>query len=149
LQKFDMDLLIKEIADEFDTMSGQHIEYHANGQLMIVADRDKIGHVINNLMSNAIKYSGLGSRIIVKCTVVNNEQVFSITDEGVGVNQEDLPKLFDRYYRVQAAQASNVSGFGIGLYLSAEIIERHGGKIWAESEVGIGSTFYFSLPLSA
>ena len=149
LQKFDMDLLIKEIADEFDTMSGQHIEYHANGQLMIVADRDKIGHVINNLMSNAIKYSGVGSRIIVKCTVVNNEQVFSITDEGVGVNQEDLPKLFDRYYRVQAAQASNVSGFGIGLYLSAEIIERHGGKIWAESEVGIGSTFYFSLPLSA
>jgi len=73
--------------------------------------------------------------------------LFSIQDQGIGVNSQDLPKLFDRYYRVQGSQSTTISGFGIGLYLSAEIIERHGGRIWAESEPGIGSTFHFSLPV--
>jgi signal transduction histidine kinase len=68
----------------------------------------------------------------------------SVSDNGGGIRQEDLSRIFERYYRVQGND--NVSGFGIGLYLCAEIIERHQGKIWAESAVGIGSTFLFSIP---
>ena len=71
----------------------------------------------------------------------------SIEDEGMGINAYDLDKLFDRFYRVNNKHAQNISGFGIGLYLCAEIIQRHNGKIWVESEVGKGSKFYFSLPV--
>jgi signal transduction histidine kinase len=66
----------------------------------------------------------------------------------MGIKPEDLDKIFDRYYRVETNHTRHISGFGIGLYLSSEIIERHGGKVWAESESGKGSTFYFSLPLA-
>lgn len=149
IQKFNMDTLIREITDEFiSTTSGHHIEYHGAQVDMLNADRDKIGHVINNLISNAIKYSGSSSLIRISCNSQEGKILFSIKDQGIGVNSQDLPKLFDRYYRVQGSQSTSVSGFGIGLYLSAEIIERHGGRIWAESEPGLGSTFYFSLPLT-
>jgi len=73
--------------------------------------------------------------------------VVSIKDEGMGIKRDDLTKIFDRYYRVQTNNTQHIAGFGIGLYLSAEIIHRHGGEIWAESESGVGSIFYFSLPL--
>lgn len=149
VQQFDINLLITEIVDEFTaTTSGHLIEYYTPQPNMVNADRDKVGHVINNLISNAIKYSGSSSQVNISCTIKGDIMVFSIKDQGIGVNSQDLPKLFDRYYRVQGSQSSSVSGFGIGLYLSAEIIERHGGKIWAESEPGLGSTFYFSLPIS-
>ena len=65
----------------------------------------------------------------------------------MGIPKEDLPKLFERFYRVESSQMATVSGFGIGLYLSSEIVARHNGKIWVESEIGEGSTFYFSIPL--
>lgn len=65
----------------------------------------------------------------------------------MGINAGDLDKIFNRYYRVEVAQTRHIAGFGIGLYLSSEIIQRHGGKVWADSEPGAGSTFYFSLPL--
>ena len=69
-----------------------------------------------------------------------------VKDEGMGIKPENLAKLFERYYRVE--QESKITGFGIGLYLSAEIIEAHGGRIWADSEYRTGSTFYFELPAS-
>ena len=72
----------------------------------------------------------------------------SVRDEGIGVNDNDIEKLFDRYYRVENKLTKTISGFGIGLYLSAEIIQRHEGKIWVESIPGKGSIFYFSLPLN-
>jgi two-component system sensor histidine kinase VicK len=71
-----------------------------------------------------------------------------VTDEGLGIRPEDQPRLFDRFYRVESNHTRHISGFGIGLYLSAEIVERHGGKIGVESQSGIGSTFYFTLPLN-
>jgi two-component system sensor histidine kinase VicK len=148
VHQFDIEQLIAEIGEEFrTTTSNREILYDSTGPLFVIADKDKIGHVINNLISNAIKYSDSSSQINIKCKVVADQVVFSIQDQGIGVNSEDLPRLFDRYYRVHGTQTTNVSGFGIGLYLSAEIVERHGGKIWAESEMGVGSTFYFSLPL--
>ena len=148
VQVFDMDLLIKEIVEEFTATTSGHLIKYTGEQLNVVqADKDKIGHVVNNLISNAIKYSGSSSLIKISCNSQEGEMLFSIQDQGIGVNSQDLPKLFDRYYRVQGSQSTTISGFGIGLYLSAEIIERHGGRIWAESEPGIGSTFHFSLPV--
>jgi two-component system sensor histidine kinase VicK len=71
----------------------------------------------------------------------------SIRDQGIGIRTNDIAKLFERYYRVENINAKHISGFGIGLYLSAEIIQRHNGQIWVESEPENGSTFYFNLPL--
>jgi signal transduction histidine kinase len=107
---------------------------------------DKIGQVINNFISNAVKYSKAGSTIQVSCITTNGVAQVSVSDEGIGIRGQDLQQLFERYYRVE--NNNNISGFGIGLYLCAEIISRHNGKIWVESELEKGSTFYFSLPLA-
>ena len=111
----------------------------------VYADRDKIGNAISNLIHNATKYGKPGGRIEVKCESKNDYIHISVSDEGIGISSEHLQKLFDRFYRVE--NGSNISGFGIGLYLSAEIIQRHDGKIWAESELGKGSTFHFTIPV--
>lgn len=148
LQQFDMVNLASEIVEEFtETLSSHQIIFEHNGQVLVEADRDKIGHVMNNLISNAIKYSSGEQPIHVVCKVEENSALFFVKDQGIGVNKEDLARLFDRYYRVQGTQVITVSGFGIGLYLSAEIIKRHNGTIWVESEIGKGSTFKFKIPL--
>ena len=115
--------------------------------IIVHADRDKIGSVISNLLSNAIKYSKTEITISVKCLPGNNFARVSVQDNGVGIMPQDLPKLFERFYRVENKSTQNISGFGIGLYVSAEIIAHHHGEIWAESEIGKGSTFHFTLPL--
>jgi two-component system, OmpR family, sensor histidine kinase VicK len=104
--------------------------------------------VVANFLSNAIKYSPRGKHIEVECQLAGKFVQVSVKDEGMGIKAQDLPRVFDRYYRVETNHTRNISGFGIGLYLCAEIIKHHGGKIWVESESGVGSTFYFSLPLA-
>ncbi|WP_424289586.1 PAS domain S-box protein [Daejeonella sp.] len=147
--KFNFEDLIQEIVAETDlTVSSHRITVDACDSVELNADREKIGTVITNLISNAVKYSRLGTEIILNCKVEGNRVFFSVRDQGVGIKNEDQLRLFDRYFRAESTSAPYISGFGIGLYLSAEIIERHDGKIWVESEFGKGSTFYFSLPLS-
>ncbi|HEY0175835.1 MAG TPA: ATP-binding protein, partial [Pedobacter sp.] len=87
--------------------------------------------------------------IEIQCRSIGDTVQVSVKDEGMGIKPQDREKLFERYYRVENNHTQHISGFGIGLYLSSEIIHRHGGRIWIESEPGIGSTFFFSLPLSA
>jgi two-component system CheB/CheR fusion protein len=148
-QIFEIDLMASELIDEIIHANTTHnINVAADCGLSIHADRDKIGQVITNLLSNAIKYSATGTKIDVYCKKEKEELQISIKDEGMGVKSEDLEKLFDRYFRIDNVKTKTISGFGIGLYLCAEIIHSHGGKIWAESEVGNGSTFCFSLPLA-
>jgi two-component system sensor histidine kinase VicK len=115
-------------------------------KVTVQADRDKIGNVISNLLSNAVKYAPGGKRVGVSCVTQENFVQISIEDEGMGIASEHLDQLFHRFYRVQPNN-DNISGFGIGLYLSAEIIRRHNGRIWAESVPGAGSVFHFTLPL--
>ncbi|WP_205411360.1 ATP-binding protein [Mucilaginibacter pineti] len=142
---FDINTLIEEMIEETELhMTLHRIAFHPGLNVELTADRDKIGSVLSNLLGNAIKYSPDGTPIVVSTEIDNNEFTVSIKDEGFGIKQADQEKLFDRYYRV--ANYQNISGFGIGLYLSAEIIESHYGKIWVESELGKGSTFKFSLP---
>lgn len=145
-QHFYLDQLIKDIIDENTLTAPNHtILLQPCKPVKVYADQEKIGAVISNLLSNAIKYSPKGKNIMFNCKLVNDEVEVSLKDEGIGINQTDLSKLFNRYYRVESKHTQHISGFGIGLYLSAEIIHRHNGKIWAESEIGKGSTFYFSI----
>ena len=143
---FDLqDLIVEIVADMEHQQSSHRILYGQCRGITVFADKDKIGNVLSNLLSNAIKYSNDRSEVLLKCTIVGNMARVSVADQGQGLKPGDLKKVFERYYRVHGN--SNISGFGIGLYLSAEIIERHGGKIWAESEFGKGSSFYFEIPL--
>jgi len=147
LEAFDFSKLIQDTKEEFRATITSHLFHFEDVPPVVVqADREKIGQVINNLISNAIKYSPSGSTISIKCIVQNGSIEVSVTDQGMGIKQEDIAKVFERYFRVEGAQMFSISGFGIGLYLSAEIIHRHHGKIWVESEFGRGSTFYFKLP---
>ncbi|RWY51260.1 PAS domain-containing sensor histidine kinase [Mucilaginibacter gilvus] len=148
-QEINLEHLLEETISEIElTVSSHEIHFEPCNPIMVSADNDKISSVISNLISNAVKYSPKGKVIEVKCLVVDNNAQVSVRDEGMGIDEADIDKLFERYYRVESDHTRNISGFGIGLYLSAEIIQRHDGKIWAESEIGKGSTFYFSLPLT-
>ncbi len=146
---FNLADLIGEVIKETElTVSSHTIKFETCPPVMVNADHDKIGSVIINLISNAVKYSPRGKLITVKCNVVEQAAIISVADEGMGIKSADIGKIFDRYYRVETKHTQHISGFGIGLYLSAEIIRRHDGKVWVESESGKGSTFFFSLPRS-
>jgi len=146
--KFDLNALISEIIDETELSHSQHqLVFEHREDIEVDADRDKIGSVISNLLSNAIKYSPDNKLINISSFVENSSVTIAIHDQGMGIKPEDLEKLFERFYRVESNTMQHISGFGIGLYLSSEIIERHGGKIWAESKLGEGATFFFSLPV--
>src|SRR5690606_15564512 len=107
------------------------------------------GQVVNNLISNAVKYSPQGTTIHITCKTINGYAIVSVRDEGKGIAPTDLAKIFERYYRVDNLESQTIAGFGIGLYLCCEIIRRHEGQIWAESTPGAGSTFFFTLPIDA
>ena len=145
--EFDMTELMKEIELEArDGGTTHQINFTNSGDLKVKGDQDKIGQVIQNFISNALKYSADGTNVNVNCSRLENNIVVSVTDEGIGINEEDLPRLFERFYRSGDKTIENISSFGIGLYLCAEIIKRHKGEIWAENEPKGGSTFYFTIP---
>ena len=146
---FDINKLISNTIAESRILSNSHVLIFDNpGEVCVDADREKIGQVISNFISNAIKYSQKGSEVFLQCEVLENDILVSVKDEGIGIKLKDQDKVFQRFYRAEDEDMRNVTGFGIGLYLSSEIIQRHKGKIWVKSEEGKGSTFYFSLPLN-
>ncbi|MHA4812057.1 PAS domain-containing sensor histidine kinase [Flavitalea flava] len=148
MQKFDLNAIIKEVINDITHFDASHsISFEIKETISVVADKDKIEHVVSNFLTNAIKYSPNGTAIGVKALVEGNLVCVSVKDEGIGIEDHDKEKLFERFYRVKRNDTQRVSGFGIGLYLSAEIIHRHKGKIWVQSENGRGSTFYFTLPV--
>jgi len=148
-EPFALDQLLQENLEEIRlTVNSHSFSLAGCNGIIINADRDKISSVISNLISNAVKYSPKGKLIDIDCQIKDQAVVVSIKDEGIGIKPSDIYRIFDRYYRVENEHLRHVSGFGIGLYLSAEIIKRHDGKIWADSESDKGSTFYFSLPLA-
>ena len=146
--RFDMAALMKDAEEETASLYNTHrIVFQPLEEAYVYADREKIAHVINNFISNAVKYSPDNTLIHIACVTVDNSVQISVQDEGIGIRKQDGEKIFDRYYRVEDRTTKSISGFGIGLYLSAEIIRRHDGKIWVDSEVGKGSTFFFTLPI--
>ena len=147
-KEFNLNRLIEEVTEEITlTLPSHLIIFNPGEPVLICADHDKIASVLSNLLSNAVKYSQKEKTIYVACEVVNNTVQVSVRDEGPGIGPNDVERLFERFYRVETTENSHISGFGIGLYLCAEIIQRHEGRIWVESEIGKGSTFYFNLSL--
>jgi two-component system sensor histidine kinase VicK len=148
-KSFDLIILINELLEEVRLAFNSHdFSFEHQAPVHIFADRDKIGSVISNLLSNAVKYSPGKESVKMFCSIQSNEVMVSIQDDGIGIHPKDLKRIFDRYYRSSSDNTRNISGFGVGLYLSAEIIHLHRGRIWVESEKGKGSTFRFTLPLN-
>ena len=146
---FVLEEMMQDIIEEINITTHSHEVVMLPGdKCTLNADADKIGQVVNNFLTNAVKYSPAGSRIEVAVKTSANNVTISVKDQGMGINPADLDKIFDRFYRVQNQHAQNISGFGIGLYLCAEIVYRHDGRIWVESEIGKGSAFHFSIPFS-
>ena len=112
----------------------------------IEIDTDKMTQVIDNILNNAIKYSPDGGKITVSMKTTDDQMILSISDQGLRIPKEDLPKIFDRFYRVDKARSRAQGGTGLGLAIAKEIIKQHNGFIWAKSEYGKGSTFTIVLP---
>lgn len=144
---FDLNVLTKEIIGSLQQTTKLHrINYQDTPGLTVTADRYKIEQVMVNFIGNALKYMIEPGEIHIEIEKGKSNVLFSVKDNGVGIPAKDIERVFERFYRVSGF-ASSFSGSGIGLYISAEIIKAHSGKIWAESELGKGSTFYFSIPL--
>ena len=114
---------------------------------MVKIDAQRIRQVVDNLINNAIKYSSPKTKVMVSAAQKGAELFISVTDQGAGISEDDLPKIFDSMYRVDSALNIRVGGVGLGLSICKGLVEEHGGRIWAESEVGKGSTFFFTLPV--
>ncbi|MHB8085612.1 MAG: sensor histidine kinase, partial [Dehalococcoidia bacterium] len=112
-----------------------------------VIDSDQIESVLVNLIHNAVKFTGKGGRITIAASKEKDNILISVSDTGIGIPQEELPRIFERFYKVDKSRAGE--GSGLGLAISKHIISAHGGRIWAESVEGKGSTFYFTLPTAS
>lgn len=145
---FAFDTLIAETIEEVQrTTERQTISREGLTNATVYGDRARIGQVLINLLTNAIKYAPEAERIVVRSTADGETVTVRVQDFGMGISPERQIHVFERFYRALETQYETVPGLGLGLYVSAEIIQRHGGRIWVESEQGKGATFCFSLPL--
>jgi two-component system sensor histidine kinase VicK len=146
--QFSLSALMDEVVADSITLAPSHtIEYNPCPSVTIDGDHEKLSQVLTNLIGNAVKYSPEGSTVTVECTVESDCVNFIVADQGFGIGADDHPRLFERFYRVKAERQHHIAGFGIGLYLVAEILKLHESEIKVQSELGKGSTFSFSLPL--
>ncbi len=144
----DLDALLTETHEEFTSTTSSHtLVVTGTVEKIVSADRDKITQVLDNLISNAVKYSPSGTVIEISPSIHGDFIRIDVKDSGMGIAEKDLRYVFDRFYRVDGKISENVSGFGIGLYICREIVQRHGGDIWLKSEKGEGSVFSFTLPV--
>lgn len=141
------------ILNRFDQIRGQDEEKkyelvrdYPITSVWIEIDTDKMTQVIDNILNNAIKYSPDGGKITVTMKTTDDQMILSISDQGLGIPKQDLPRIFDRFYRVDRARSRAQGGTGLGLAIAKEIIKQHDGFIWAKSEYGKGSTFTIVLP---
>ena len=142
LNRFDK---IKSQSQE-DTKKYELIREYPITPIWVEIDTDKMTQVIDNILNNAIKYSPDGGKIKVGMKTTDAQLIISISDEGLGIPKKDLPRIFDRFYRVDKARSRAQGGTGLGLAIAKEIIKQHKGFIWAKSEYGKGSTFTIVLP---
>lgn len=149
-QTFDLNEAIKERLVEIQHLSENHkLIFHPQEIRPINGDKERIAQVLTNLVTNAIKYSPGGREVTVATVAGDNEVQVSVRDQGIGIPEALQQKVFDRFFRVDNPQLPSVQGMGLGLYISAQIIERHGGKLSVESNPGSGSVFYFTIPYQA
>jgi PAS domain S-box-containing protein len=147
---FNLNPVVRETVKDLQQTTKKHklLFNESAEELMVNADPDRIQQVLVNLLSNAIKYTPLPGDIIIKAYKKDGNIIVSVCDTGIGIPKKDIENIFLRFYRV-SGPASSFSGSGIGLFISSEIIKAHHGSIWAESRIGKGSVFYFSIPAQA
>lgn len=144
---FDFNELVQETVDDMQKTSHTHaIKNNPAPAAIVFGDRDKLSQVLTNLISNAIKYSPESDHIIINTRTDGNGIELSVRDFGIGISAENLHNVFKQFYRVSGENQSTFPGMGIGLYICSEVITRHGGKIWVDSEIGKGSIFYAWIP---
>ncbi len=120
---------------------------HADGPIPVVADRERIERVIENLLENAVHFSPNGGEVRLRVEALDGLAHVSVADGGIGIPPERQQHIFRRYYRAHAGTPDDYGGLGLGLEVSRAVVERHGGRMWFESRPGAGSTFHFGLPL--
>ncbi|MCC8409297.1 PAS domain S-box protein [Mucilaginibacter sp. UR6-1] len=147
-QQFNAIDMVKECIEDVKAPGIKHkLILNAKEDIIVDADRPRIEQVVHNFLTNAIKYSPLADTVVINCTLDKAMFRVEVKDFGIGIPAEKQPYLFDRFYRVQES-SQQFSGLGLGLYISAEIVRRHRGKVGIESKSGEGSTFWFTIPLS-
>lgn len=145
---FNLAGLVERLLEKARTTTGKHnLVSSLTASVPVLADSRRIEQVMVNLLDNAIKYSPRGGRITIQGAVDEKDITISVADEGEGIPPEDLGRIFDAFYRRDDQVTHSVRGSGLGLAICRGIVEAHGGRIWAESVAGKGSTFSFSLPL--
>jgi len=148
--EFDFDTAVAEIVEEMQHISSKHkIICDLTSKAIVVADKERIGQVITNFLSNAIKYSTDASEIDIATFIQGKEVILSVKDYGIGISADMQHLVFDQFYRVDGNLQHTYPGLGLGLYISAEIIKSEGGRIWVESTAGQGATFFFALKIKS
>lgn len=148
-EKFILDDLILDAIETLEaTKKQKRIEFTSHYKGNLIADKFRVTQVLNNLLTNAIKYSPENTKVIVKTKRTDGFALVSVKDFGIGIDKTQHKKIFDRLYQVTDKYEKTFPGLGMGLYISKEIIKTHRGKIWVESKKGKGSIFYFSLPIA-
>jgi len=151
-ETLDFTMLFHDVIDRFEMniKDKQQITFNrdiAEDSYYVWVDRDSLTQVLDNIISNAIKYSPNGGTITFKLEKRLRQIVVSVKDEGIGIEYDQLDKIFDRFYRVDQARTRELGGTGLGLAITRELVEAHYGRIWANSKEGEGTTIYFTLPL--
>ncbi|HLH62031.1 MAG TPA: ATP-binding protein [Ktedonobacteraceae bacterium] len=146
---FDLGVVVRETVEHLQaTTLTHHLVVEGLESVQVYGDKDRIGQVLINLLNNAIKYSPYANQVIVRLSTDQEYAEVSVQDFGLGIDEEHLEKVFERFYQVHSLANKESPGLGIGLYISDQIIKRHGGAMRVESKLGVGSTFSFTLPLS-
>ncbi|AUD15231.1 MULTISPECIES: cell wall metabolism sensor histidine kinase WalK [Planococcus] len=142
-------VFFNRIIDRFEMSKSQNVSFERKvpkSQYFVEIDTDKLTQVIDNIISNALKYSPEGGKVRFSVREKEGELLVSISDEGMGIPKENVERIFDRFYRVDRARSRAMGGTGLGLAISKEMINAHGGRIWAQSKYGKGTSIYFTLP---
>ena len=151
VQPVQISRLAREVLEEMAHLSRKHrylVDFPPQFPILD-ADQRRIRQVLRNLLDNAVKYSPSGGLVVVRGEVLPHEVVISVADQGEGIAPEHLNRLFEKFFRIRSGLGRHVVGTGLGLPIARTIVEAHGGRIWAESAVGQGTTFYFTLPRSS
>jgi len=150
MQNFDLNDLVKETVDDVQQTTAHMILVNNKADCQLFGDKDRIAQVLLNLLTNAIKYSPKTNSIEVSVYKPSQNIIsISVSDQGIGIDKKDHERIFERFYRVEGKTEQTYPGFGIGLFIASEIVSRHNGTIYVESEKSKGSTFTFTLPVSA
>ncbi|MFC3560276.1 ATP-binding protein [Pedobacter jamesrossensis] len=144
---FNFSQMLSDAVSEMNHIYTSHkLNLEIEKDIVYTGDKFRLEQVIQNFISNAVKYSPGASKVDIDCRIIDKNLIVSVKDYGIGIDPKDVKKLFDRYYRADNS-STRFDGLGLGLYISADIIKRHGGSFWIESTIGQGSVFSFKLPL--